>query len=656
MRPNLFLLALVTFILVACIAETPEPLPTVAPTPVITQTPLLEATPAFLPQRVSMLRVALLGETTTTNVWSLFDEPGASYWNVVTQVGYWPSLYRLAPPDLDLWPATAQGDLPPVICDDLICTATVDLRPGLVWTDGSAFTAADVVFTVNTALEFEMGLNWRQFYNPSVLDHAEAFDERTVRFYFKSHPTVADWQYGALLGPIVNRAYWQPRIAASAALLPDEAFMTAIREQETELASVQSQLDEMNHILATSFPGSTTSVDTARRAKRLQSDFIGLTTALAKKYAEFDAKLAEARGALFTLENTNEPTLGPWKFASHIPGGFENGVNFDTPLGDPWFDSVRYNIYPDETAAIEALENNQVDLILSPNGISPGFVLRLAGNPRINLNRSITRSGRFLAINDDNPYLADPVLHRALACLLDPAVFVENLGSEVFPLTGFVLDEGWKNKTAFLPCADTTGVARTVEAIRLLKEAGYSWESEPALDANGSGFKVPDGNVLPAFRLLALKQDPLRVIAAQVIAQQARLIGLEIIVEMSSSDDLLYKVYGSGDFDMAVLGWHLSAYPSYLCDWFEPSEQNPFIYSGSNHRSACEAWAQVNDLGLAKSYAFEAQSILVQQLPLIPLYANARFDAYRNVHYPFTEVVDGLGGLYGAPELAIPDQ
>jgi hypothetical protein len=105
---------------------------------------------------------------------------------------------------------------------------------------------------------------------------------------------------------------------------------------------------------------------------------------------------------------------------------------------------------------------------------------------------------------------------------------------------------------------------------------------------------------------------------------------------------------------MALLGWHLAAYPAYLCEWFMPVGQNPFAYNRGRLQSGCEAWVQADDLDAVKPLAFEIQSLLVQDLPLIPLYTNIRVDAYRNIRYPFAEVVDGLGGLYGAPELAVP--
>ena len=77
-------------------------------------------------------------------------------------------------------------------------------------------------------------------------------------------------------------------------------------------------------------------------------------------------------------------------------------------------------------------------------------------------------------------------------------------------------------------------------------------------------------------------------------------------------------------------------------------------YNGSKLKAACEAWGQTSDLEEAKVHVSEIQSVLMQDLPLIPLYTGVRVDAYRNIRYPFEDVVDGLSGLYAAPALAIP--
>ena len=83
MRPLHFSLALAAFLLTACATATPEPLPTALPIDTLVPP---TSTPA--PQRAPLLRIAILGETTTTNVWALFDEAGADYWNAATQAAY----------------------------------------------------------------------------------------------------------------------------------------------------------------------------------------------------------------------------------------------------------------------------------------------------------------------------------------------------------------------------------------------------------------------------------------------------------------------------------------------------------------------------------------------------------------------------------------
>ena len=652
MRPFISLLVLAAFLLSACTTTvTPEPLTTSVPanTPVPPTT-----TPTPAPQRAPLLRVAILGEATTTNVWALFDETGAAYWNAATQTGYWPSLYHLAPPDLDFEAATAKGEPSPVDCSAAVCTATVTLRPNLFWTDGSPLAADDVAFTANTALQFRLGLNWQRAYNPDVLDHAETQDENRVKFYFKTKPAVADWQYGALLGPIVNRAYWQPRIVDAISLLPDETLLPTILELEDELAKMQAEVDELNLSLNSMAPESTAYADTTREAKHSQDELNSIYNKLQKNKTEYETKLADARESLFALGNANEPTLGSWKFASRIEDEFENRANLGTLFGDPWFDAVRYITYPNELAAARALANDDVDLILTPEGLSSTAVSRLENNAKIMLTRNSTRSARFLAFNHGNPYLADPALHLALACMLDPQGLKERLGSEATPLSSFVLDDFWQYKEASLPCFGQTSDARLREAVRLLKEAGYSWSTEPASGVSGTGLVSPSGLPVPDFSLLTLEQDDMRDITANYIAQQAETLGLILDVHVRNSDDLIYAVYGSRDYDMALLAWRLSAYPSYLCGWFLPLEQNPFAYGGSSLTSACEAWSQTNDLDMARNHAFEVQSVLMHDLPLIPLYSDVRVDAYRNIQYPFSKLVDGLGGLYGAPGLAMP--
>ncbi len=209
----------------------------------------------------SEIRFALIGDVTNANVWALFDTTGYSYNNYAVRSGYWPRLYRLSIPGRQFEAAAASAMPSSVQHEGNFYTATVPLRTDLTWTDGSPLTAEDVAFTVNTALAFQLGFDWHDYYNPDWLDHAEALDAHTVKFYFKKMPNVGVWQYGALQGPVVQKAYWYPKVADSVALLPSANLRSNMETLKTQVDQLQKRVDSI--IQAIALP--TTTKDEARQ-------------------------------------------------------------------------------------------------------------------------------------------------------------------------------------------------------------------------------------------------------------------------------------------------------------------------------------------------------------------------------------------------------
>jgi ABC-type transport system substrate-binding protein len=103
---------------------------------------------------------------------------------------------------------------------------------------------------------------------------------------------------------------------------------------------------------------------------------------------------------------------------------------------------------------------------------------------------------------------------------------------------------------------------------------------------------------------------------------------------------------------MAILGWRLSEYPAYLCEWFGAGGW--FEYASDRLQRACEALAVESNLEAAREQMLAIQSILAEDLPFVPLYTENTYDVFQNVEYPFGVVSGGLSGLYGAPSYAIP--
>ena len=564
--------------------------------PVSTTVPTSSPTPI---PHAPEIRFALIGTVTDVNVWALFDIKGYSYNNYALRNEYWPRLYRLSIPDRQFEPMSASGAPSSVQQEGKFYTASVPLRPDLKWTDGSPFTADDVVFTVNTVLSFQLGFDWHDFYNPDYLDHAQAVDTHTVKFFFKKQPNIGLWQYGALQGPIVQKAYWLPKVAASIALLPSS----------NNLATPQANPNDA---------------------------------------------IKAARESLYALDHSNEPTLGNWIPAGEQNGVWLNKVNPAHPFGEPHFDRATYHLFANEDDAANALRNGNVDSVLNENGVSIKTEQDLQKDASFKIAFNSNRGVRFLVINPANPALADNAFRQALDCILDRTSIASALSAA--PLESFIQEDTkpWYDSQSLGACAGQAGSQRLKRSASILKSAGYTWQKEPTDSEPGSGLTLSNGQIFPAITLLApsAMEDGQRYEAAGYVEKYAGLLGIPLTVKYVSSEEIRYDVFSDGQYDAAILGWRVSEYPGYLCDWF--GDGNPFGYNGSRLKSACDALNSTSDLDQAQKQIYQIQSILAQDLPMIPLYSGGIYDVYRNISYSFDSIPGGLSGIYGAPSLAIP--
>jgi ABC-type transport system substrate-binding protein len=261
---------------------------------------------------------------------------------------------------------------------------------------------------------------------------------------------------------------------------------------------------------------------------------------------------------------------------------------------------------------------------------------------------------RFILFNLDADGVGDAAVRRALTCMIDQGALAASLPGGGVPRATFVPpeDEYWSDAEAAVPCAGLDAASRLAQAAQLLRDAGYTWEQEPITAAGGQGLKRPDGSPVPSMQLLAPGTDEARMAAATYVVQQAQLLGAPIRAQPVAGDAVDYAVLSSHEFDMAIVGWKISPYPGYLCDWFGAS--GPFHYDPTALTSQCGQLTSTSDLAAARGLMHEIQRTLAAEVPLVPLYADVVTEPLRGVAYPFTTVLDGLAGVYGAPALASP--
>jgi peptide/nickel transport system substrate-binding protein len=600
------------------------------------------------PSHAPEIRFALVGSVTACNVWALFDASGYSYNNYAVRQGYWPRLYSLAITDHAFQPEAA-SDMPGTVRQEgAFNTATVLVRGDLRWDDGSPLTAEDVAFTVNTVLQFQLGFDWQDYYNPRWLDHVEALQPGTIKFFFKQQPNAGVWQYGALQGPIVEKKYWAPKVAKAADLLPSDSMLADIEALKSKMADLQSRVSALYEEAATAQGEEARQVQAD--LKRQQGNLDQATNDLGKTQTEYDAAVTAARSALYALSDAAEPHLGRWlpSTGTGAGGAIVNEANAAFPGPGPAFDRAVYRTYPTRAAADVALSRGQVNAVLDPQAGSSGAA-KDSGNMT-----SPTRALRFVVFNTRSGPFKDANLREALACILDQDALASQLQGQGIALTSFTTPgaDWWTAAEVKLPCEGLDTDGRMKQAHDLLQQAGYTWVEEPSTEGSGQGLMSPNGKALPPLVLLSQASDTTRVTAAEYVQDRARALGIPLTVQSTSEDTIDYAVFSNRQFDAAILGWRVSLYPGYLCDWFGAGA--PFQYAASGLVSACGELAVTTDLDAARATAVDMEAALAQDLPMVPLFAAARVDTYQGVAYPFDNVLDGLSAVYGAPGAAVP--
>lgn len=149
-----------------------------------------------LAQEKVYLRVGGQDEPKTLNIFKASDK-----WSIDVIGWFFESLYTREPITHKVIPWVAEDY--PVFEGNV---ATVKLRKGVTWDDGTPLTAHDVKFTADVFLEFKIP----RFYSDwEFVEKVEAVDDYTVKFYLKEGCTPL-FQEGTLLSPIVQRKEWLP--------------------------------------------------------------------------------------------------------------------------------------------------------------------------------------------------------------------------------------------------------------------------------------------------------------------------------------------------------------------------------------------------------------------------------------------------------------
>jgi peptide/nickel transport system substrate-binding protein len=580
-------------------------------------------------------RVAMFEDLSTINYWAYLG-PQSTVWNgyVLGQLVH--SLFTLSDQRYDFIPRLAADFGSAPVLQGGLWLIEVPLRQGILWSDGHEFTAEDVVFTLQTCVDLDLGQNWPN-QCPDALDHVEATGPYTVTYYFVEEPGLGLWQSGVAMAPVLPKHYWEP-IVEYAKTQADPAGYLYIHHSWHEPTLGPFRLDKW-------VPGSQVEI-----VPNPHYYFQGLQVT---EYA--NGAYQETLPGVYTFIAYGDPT-----------GAVDLGFTVGPHVG-----SVQYSIYSDQEAVFQALLDGDVDYVLNPLAVPEETRLSLEQDPDVTTALNQAYGMGYLAFNMRKPPMDVLAFRQAVATLMDRESFVNIAPGNIDPLWS-VIPEGnvfWHNPATPRMGEGLTRQERISDTVDLLTTAGFTWTVEPSWDPVGQQVLPGEGlhyggARVPEIELLSLNYDydPIRATEALSIEQWLNEAGISVTAVLTDFSHIVGSVFGDVTFDTYILGWSLGsvAFPSHFESFWHSrndtattGNSNTPGYNNPVYDTLCDDFMTTSDLQQARDDAFQMQVILATDLPYVTLHTTRVFDAYlgERITFPYTETLSGLEHQSGMPDL-----
>ena len=624
----------------ACTREVIKEVP-VEVTREVVATPAAAATqpPADESTGPQVYQLGIFEDLTTTNYWS-FLGPDTTIWNSYV-LGGKPTLYGLSSQRFD-WVPSAAADFPTPLAQETVggetlWTTEVDLKQGLLWSDGVELTAEDFVFTAHTVRDLELTGNWSSIVDNEFFDRAEALGPYKLKIYFKKKPGLARWQFGLAYLPILSKNYWGPIVEQA--------------KSETDILEQQRAL--YGHV-----PENEPSAGGFTFNKWEKGAF-------AENAKNPDYYFSGAQVAQYANGAYSESKPGVFEFTAYGEPSGDKTLEYTT---GPFVDSAIYSIHGNQETAVLALKKGDIDFMLNPLGLQRGLQEQLVGEQGLANLENPSDGFRYMAFNFRKPPMDNIAFRQAVAVLIDKEFLTSTVLQGVAIPMYTTVPEGnrfWYNPDVSLIGQGLSRFERNAEAVRILKEAGFTWEQEPVVSENGTveqegkGLRLPNGDPMPELEILSPSPgyDPLRSTFAIWIERWLNDIGVPATARLTDFNVIVEKINDPEAFDIWILGWGLTNFPDYLEAFFhsrnaEGDGNNYGGYSNPEFDKLADALLVETDLNAAREQVFRMQEFLADDLPYVVLFTTPILETYRSdrLEFPFTTTQGGLqkgGGLPG---------
>ena len=312
---------------------------------------------------------------------------------------------------------------------------------------------------------------------------------------------------------------------------------------------------------------------------------------------------------------------GPFKFVEYRQGeGMTLEANPDYHDGAPKLDRLVYSIVPDDTTAMQALINGELDwTVATPSNM----VSELENNENIRLVLDSLPSPARIVFNLQNELVADVAVRQAIARCIDRTDISQKTTNGIWPVeySAYPSSSWAANTTDIYPECDLEA------AEQLLIDAGYT--------------KDADGYYLRGLSITAFDVAPYPD-AAKLVAANCEKIGIEVTVEVYEYNAWSQAIEVEHDFCMEIQGGFMGPDPNALQPRLvEGGWGNVGFYSNDTVTELlAQGSAETDQAKRAEIYG-EIQKTIVEELPYVMI---MEYAVYEGANASLRDIpMDGAG-------------
>jgi peptide/nickel transport system substrate-binding protein len=293
---------------------------------------------------------------------------------------------------------------------------------------------------------------------------------------------------------------------------------------------------------------------------------------------------------------------GPFQLAERRPGAsITLNANKRFFRGEPLLDRVAFLLAPDPRVAAAALKDGRLMLAELPWNEGRAITQIV---PAIQAGFYPENGYYFMAYNarQGRPF-ADPRVREALSLVVDvPSLAREATDGQGIPIASSIVPGSWADTVA--PPTSTLNLDRARE---LLDEAGW-------VVPEGQEIRAQNGVTLTA-QLYVRGDDARRVRAAELIAQAARAVGMNLAVQQADFETVIRSKYAPPyDFDLLLGSWSNGAGDPDFADYaFYDPDDFALFHSSQVNQGVADTRAVLNIGGFVDT-AYDNQAAAARQL------------------------------------------